>query len=360
MNAHRNAHGLGTDDTDEMAARWVVRLDDDGTAQTIEEFERWRRADRSHAEAFARIKATRAALGQLAQIKHRPEVAAIALDAAAGRRRRRWRLRLFPVALAAAAAVAVGIYFHGERVRRARPLTAEFVAMDVARHLALPDGSTVELNAASRIETTFTPTERRVTLASGEAHFSVQKDPARPFVVVAGGVAVRAIGTAFNVRLMNDAAVEVLVTEGRVQVSQAPLQSASPAALAAPPSSVTDAISTADVPLLEAGHRAIVTTRAEASSSKVEAVDQTEIDRVRSWHTSSLVFSETPLSEVLAQFNRRNRVRLVLGDATLAARPVSGNIRVDNAETFAGLLESGGDIVADRSEPGVIVLRKAR
>ena len=68
----------------------------------------------------------------------------------------------------------------------------------------------------------------------------------------------------------------------------------------------------------------------------------------------------TPLSEVLAQFNRRNRVRLVLGDATLAARPVSGNIRVDNAETFAGLLESGGDIVADRSEPGVIVLRKAR
>ena len=54
---------------------------------------------------------------------------------------------------------------------------------------------------------------------SGEAYFTVAKNPGRPFVVAAGGVGVRAVGTAFNVRLDSDA-VEVLVTEGRVQVSR--------------------------------------------------------------------------------------------------------------------------------------------
>jgi transmembrane sensor len=55
---------------------------------------------------------------------------------------------------------------------------------------------------------------------SGEAHFFVEKDPQRPFVVNAAGIDVRAVGTAFNVRI-DPAAVEVLVTEGRVRVDPA-------------------------------------------------------------------------------------------------------------------------------------------
>jgi transmembrane sensor len=355
-NSSAHAHSAADDTVGDVAALWVVRLDEGNSAQDVAEFERWCRADPRHSAAYARIKATRGALGQLAQIKHRPEVARIALQAGSARRhRRRWRA--FPFALAAAA-VAIG-FFHVSttRTRNDPPRTEEFVAAHTARQVTLPDGSRVELNAASRMDMTFTAVERRVTLISGEAHFSVAKNPARPFVVVAGGVAVRAVGTAFNVRLMSDAAVEVLVTEGRVQVGQA-LPMTQPSAPDTPPVAVT--APGAMVPLLEAGYRATLTTRAEAPTSKVEPVNQMEIERALSWHTSSLVFAETPLSEVLAQFNRRGGVRLILGDTELAGRPVSGNIRVDNAETFAGLLESGGDIVADRSEPGRIVLRKAR
>ena len=65
----------------------------------------------------------------------------------------------------------------------------------------------------------FNAAERRVLLSRGEVHFAVTKNPARPFVVRAGNVDVRAAGTAFNVNLQS-ATAGVLVTEGKVSVSE--------------------------------------------------------------------------------------------------------------------------------------------
>src|SRR5204863_5888557 len=84
-----------------------------------------------------------------------------------------------------------------------------------------PDGSVVELNRGAVVSAHFTASERRMRLVSGEANFKVAKDPQRPFVVEARGVAVRAVGTAFNVRI-DAVSVEVLVTEGVVNVAQPP------------------------------------------------------------------------------------------------------------------------------------------
>ena len=83
----------------------------------------------------------------------------------------------------------------------------------------LDDGSVAELNRGAEIEVNYTVAERRVVLRRGEALFTVAKNPARPFVVRAGGVDVRAVGTAFNVKLAGPN-LEVLVTEGTVHVSQ--------------------------------------------------------------------------------------------------------------------------------------------
>jgi transmembrane sensor len=81
---------------------------------------------------------------------------------------------------------------------------------------ALPDGSLVELKEGSRIAVDFSAEQRQVRLV-GEAHFQVARDAARPFVVNAQGVMVRAVGTAFSVRVDSDE-VQVLVTHGSVHV----------------------------------------------------------------------------------------------------------------------------------------------
>ena len=58
---------------------------------------------------------------------------------------------------------------------------------------------------------------RNVRIDKGEAWFQVAKDKKRPFVVAAGDVRVRAVGTAFSVRRLEEGA-DVQVTEGVVEV----------------------------------------------------------------------------------------------------------------------------------------------
>ena len=72
------------------------------------------------------------------------------------------------------------------------------------------------------------------------------------------------------------------------------------------------------------------------------------------------MFSETPLREVVAQFNRRNRLQILFGDAAVAERPVGGTFAADNVDGFVRLLESSGTIVVERRDEATVVLRGAR
>ena len=85
------------------------------------------------------------------------------------------------------------------------------------RTRVLADRAAAELNGPALIGPDYSVSERHGRLERGEAHCMVTKDPARPCTVTAGGVTVRAVGTAFNVRLVG-AAVEVLVPEGQVRL----------------------------------------------------------------------------------------------------------------------------------------------
>jgi len=186
----------------------------------------------------------------------------------------------------------------------------------------------------------FSAAERRVGLEAGEALFSVAKNPARPFIVSAGKISVRAVGTAFEVRLAKTG-VEVFVSEGRVQVSEKAESTETPAG---PPL------------LLAAGHRVLVPNMSVPTDSKVEQIDEPAIRDTLSWQAPRLVFVDTPLADVVAQFNHWNRVQLVLGDTGLAGRPVGGNFRADNVEAFVRLLESSRDIAITRPSSDRIIL----
>jgi ferric-dicitrate binding protein FerR (iron transport regulator) len=84
----------------------------------------------------------------------------------------------------------------------------------------LPDGSVVTLASHSKFIYTpgLTGDSRTISL-EGDADFSVVSDPARPFVVLAGDIAVRVLGTSFLVRSGPDSTA-VNVTTGVVEVSR--------------------------------------------------------------------------------------------------------------------------------------------
>ena len=88
------------------------------------------------------------------------------------------------------------------------------------REVLLADGTRVWLNKSSSLgyDDDFNTVERVVHL-QGEAYFEVTKDPSRPFVIHSGDMAVKVLGTSFNVdSRTNDDKQLVTVTSGKVAV----------------------------------------------------------------------------------------------------------------------------------------------
>jgi transmembrane sensor len=84
----------------------------------------------------------------------------------------------------------------------------------------LPDGTGTELDTATRLQVTYQRGRRLISLAEGPALFSVQPDSGRPFIVTAGSVRVRVVGTRVSVRHTPEIPGEpgVAVDEGWVRV----------------------------------------------------------------------------------------------------------------------------------------------
>ncbi len=85
------------------------------------------------------------------------------------------------------------------------------------KQIVLRDGSRVTLGAKTELSVRYGRCLRTILLNSGEALFNVAHDPRCPFIVIAGGGAITALGTEFSVRRTLDR-VTVQVAEGIVDV----------------------------------------------------------------------------------------------------------------------------------------------
>ncbi|NDV59690.1 FecR family protein [Bacteroides sp. 519] len=76
-----------------------------------------------------------------------------------------------------------------------------FVPNGERQTVVLPDGSSIQVNAGSLLvyPSRFSKTRRQVYL-SGEANFSVEGDPKRPFIVRTDDLHIEVLGTKFNVQ----------------------------------------------------------------------------------------------------------------------------------------------------------------
>jgi transmembrane sensor len=222
------------------------------------------------------------------------------------------------------------------------------VSLPARRHLS--DGSTVELRPGAEISVDFSPTARRIVLLRGVAHFHVAKTAARPFVVAANGVDVRAVGTAFSVELA-ETAVEVVVTEGTVALDQTGARSPGGEAPA------SGAVPAATPQQVMAGQHVTIPLAATAAPS-VRAISTEEMGQRMAWRVPRLEFSGTPLAEVVMLFRRHGGVNLTIGDASLEQVRVSGILRATNSAALFELLAADHGIVPEhRGEQTVLVRR---
>lgn len=196
------------------------------------------------------------------------------------------------------------------------------------RSLVLEDGSTVGLNAKSRIRVRYTRGLREVELLEGQALFRVAQDKARPFIVTSDDTRVRAVGTQFDVN-RRKTGTTVTVLEGRVAVSTqrseaADVQVKSPVAGTVSrhfKRSETRGAGTgawADAMVVDAGEQVTLTQEGPPKPAR------TDVAAATAWTQRQLVFQNALLTEVVDEFNRYNRRQMAVDDSTLSGVRVTG------------------------------------
>jgi transmembrane sensor len=327
----------------EEAAYWMARRDGGFTAAEQDAFFEWLRQDPRNAEAFSQLERSWVALDGLAlwqtvnSASPNPDLLA---PKPAWRLRARWGAAL---GLGLAAVVSLGFFLARSLGPAGAPIESQEARIRVLPapvREVLADGSSIQLKEGARIQAAFTAELRRLHLLAGECYISVAKDPARPFVMELGSVAVRAVGTAFNVN-RRAGAVEVLVLEGLVHVEPV-------AAVAA----------VAPVPV-GANQRARVPPDFPRTQPVVAMATPQDFDRALSWQGLRLEFHAVPLERVVQEFNRRNAQKLAIGDDSIGQMRVSGAFRVDQVAAFVRMIKASLGLTVEHRPDSVWVLRRA-
>ena len=331
----------------QAAADWCARrIDDDFSPREEQTFQAWLNADARHAREFKAIEALWADSATVAEypavqdiradVAH--QAASVAEDAVKPSRAR------WPLAVAAVLAVAaIGIGWFATEQFRAGPAVLVTERGEQSR-ATLDDGTFVELDADSQLSIAYSDSERRVILETGQAHFDVRKDPDRPFIVVAGGSEIHALGTSFQVYRRPDR-VTVTLLEGRVEVVSANSRPVSDVAVA--PAWKKELVPGEQLTL----------TIAKPVTPEVISVD---VNRVTAWQRGVMDFDALTLPEVVAELNRYSDIPVLIADPALNDTRVSGVFAIGDTETLLLALETGFGIDArPRPESGDIALYPA-
>jgi transmembrane sensor len=288
------------------AARWFVRLQE--PAMDLKEyrrFEAWLDEHPQHRDEFQLLQGLWTAADLV------PAKRLQALCETPPTHRRRSLLARYAVA-AGVAAVALGLgLFSG--LNHPATYTAEFsTALGERRHVALPDGSVIDLNSRSRVQVRYEQDRRGVELTEGEAMFSVEHDSSRPFVVEAGSGKVTVTGTRFDVR-RDLSQTRVAVEQGTVKVQgQGP-----------------------DVVSLTAGLGTQINAQGQVAAAY--AVNPAELT---AWRSGKLVFNNASLSEVAAEVSRYRDKPLTVANDNVGHLRLTSVFKSDNTEALLKALPS--------------------
>ena len=302
-----------SDSIDAQAASWFARNRSHMGRADRRAFAAWQ-AEPAHARAYAEFEQLWADLAQLQQLnkpvplpKRKPSL---------------WR-----PALAVAAALVCAVL--------ATPIGAprELYHSQVAAHakgmrtLNLPDGSTLYVNANTRLRVDFSAHQRILHLDKGQLYIDVAADKERPLYVQAGEANVRVVGTGFDVRRSQQ---QLVVSVAHGQVAFEP-DSKSP------------------VSVLGARQRAIY------SYAKGTVQQQTlSAEEVADWRSGHLSFRNRDLASLIDELSLYRPQAPLRVSKSVAHLKVSGNLDVNDPDALLNALPALLPVKTVASADGVV------
>jgi transmembrane sensor len=240
-------------------------------------------------------------------------------------------------AAAAVALLAAGSWWAVQTVSLRMELGSERLAeywtdAGEVRTVVLSDGSQATLAPGSALRETRSGATREVELR-GQAYFAVSHDPARPFIVRAGGIETRVLGTQFSVKSRPGEPAGVVLRSGKVAVT------------AGSPSRTVRAV-------LSPGQHAMQTPD---GSLRVTRVD---LARELAWTTGRLDLAGTPVGDVARDLEHWFGLPIVLSDSALQRRRITGSFPLDSSTTVIRALAALLDARVEQRGDTVVFTRR--
>jgi len=225
-------------------------------------------------------------------------------------------------------------YFSGKSAKPETQVLAFSSKPGERKSFQLPDGSTVILNADSRLSLSgdFNQQDRIITL-NGEAYFDVVHNPSKPFIVQTSRMDVKVVGTAFNVKAYESSAVyETSLIRGSVELT---LKEEKKKVMLHPNQKfvVKNITPTDSVALSPASGKTVIEGLQPVSiEEKYNSVAET------SWTENNLAFVDEPFNEVIKKLERWYGVSIELADPSLANYSFTATFRNESIkDVLAGL-----------------------
>ena len=202
----------------------------------------------------------------------------------------------------------------------------------------LPDGTSMSLNSDSAVTVRYNAHERVVEVERGQALFHVAHERARRFRVIAGEAGIIAVGTEFDV-FRKSGSTQVTVVEGKVAVFSGEA-----------PAVTTSAVLPPQTLSVGAGEQIRVTDH--SAPVRASAVN---VQQAVAWVQRQVAFTERPLGEVAAEFNRYGAVPIIVQSERLRELPISGIFNAYDTDSFVAFIGRLDGVEIDRTSQRILV-----
>lgn len=315
------------------AARWVVRLCDEASAEDLALFSVWRATSLEHELAYERVLASWRRLDRLASLRA-PQIVPdpdLLLSLTSSPQRRSPRIRRLAdgwLAMAACLLLTVGLGFAVFTSVIGAPAYA--TGIGERRLIVLTDGTRVELNTNSRIVVRYSEDRREVELVQGQAMLHIATGP-QPFVLRTKAGRLRAKRSA-------EVDVQMVGSTAKVTVKQGSIESLDS------PTSGARVLGASSAALVSSDHIQVATIAEDA------------VIRQLAWREGAIALNGQTIDEAVAEINRYNTRQIIVNDRDTGDMRVGGYFQTHDIDEFSAALSKAFALSVVRQSDGDIVL----
>jgi transmembrane sensor len=340
-----NVIELNKDPMDE-ASLWITRLDRGLSEQEQVELKVWLHASQTHVDTFMQLVKLWDKMESLSQLSelfpHKPQ--RVPSNKAP--------IFAWAASFIFASLISLGLWlnadiFFGQDTIQVVQFNSDYeTKIGEQSTFFLQDKTRIKLNTNSLVRVTYTDKQRVFELLRGEMHVVVAHNKRKPLSVYAGANIIQAVGTAFNVELGSEE-VELIVTDGKVLVSDLNSQSVAPLKLKnvyLSPKSFA----------VSKGQKA----KLKARNTSIIGSDKGKLASDLAWQQGNLIFRGESLFDAMQEVSRYTNYQFDFGDEDTKSLQIAGLFKTSDISGLLAALESNFNVVFKKMSSNKIRLSK--